>query len=107
MATVADFYTNTYLLTHQQRYQQATQLAMQEQQTAFAIAQMLNAQAINLDKQIKAIKDAETEDDFNKLMKAYGLQEQVRTSQDKRRIQIYNQVDDIFDIQRSLPTIII
>tara|TARA_R100000005_G_scaffold96064_1_gene80440 strand:- start:1706 stop:3370 length:1665 start_codon:yes stop_codon:yes gene_type:complete len=105
MATVADFYTNTYLLTHQQRYQQATQLAMQEQQTAFAIAQMLNAQAINLDKQIKAIKDAETEDDFNKLMKAYGMQEQVRTSQDKRRIQIYNQVNDIFDIQRSLPTI--
>ena len=105
MPSIADFYTNTYYNTHMQRYQQATQLAMQEQQTAFAIAQLLNQQAINLDKQIKAIKDAETEDDFNKLMKAYGLQEQVRSSQDKRRIQIYNQVNDIFDIQRSLPTI--
>ena len=105
MPSIADFYTNTYYNTHMQRYQQATQLAMQEQQTAFAIAQLLNQQAINLDKQIKAIKDAETEDDFNKLMKAYGLQEQVRSSRDKRRIQIYNQVDDIFDIQRSLPTI--
>ena len=70
MPSIAVFYTNTYYNTHMQRYQQATQLAMQEQQTAFAIAQLLNQQAINLDKQIKAIKDAETEDDFNKLMKA-------------------------------------
>ena len=105
MPSIADFYTNTYYNTHMQRYQQAMQLAMQEQQTAFAIAQLLNAQAINLDKQIKAIKDAGSEDDFNKLMKAYGLQEQVRSSRDKRRIQVYNQVNDIYDIQRSLPTI--
>jgi len=105
MPSIADFYTNTYYNTHMQRYQQAMQLAMQEQQTAFAIAQLLNAQAINLDKQIRQVKQAETEDDFNKLMKAYGLQEQVRSSRDKRRIQIYNQVNDIFDIQRSLPTI--
>ena len=33
MPSIADFYTNTYYNTHMQRYQQATQLAMQEQQT--------------------------------------------------------------------------
>ena len=75
MADIGSFYGNIYMETHMMRYQQSMKLAMQEQQNAMMVAQMLNATLINLDKQIKDVKGVTTGDDFNQLMKLYGMKQ--------------------------------
>jgi hypothetical protein len=105
MADIGSFYGNIYMETHMMRYQQSMKLAMQEQQNAMMVAQMLNATLINLDKQIKDVKGVTTGDDFNQLMKLYGMKQTSISEREKRQIQVYNQVNDIYDISRSLPTV--
>ena len=68
MADIGSFYGNIYMETHMMRYQQSMKLAMM-------VAQMLNATLINLDKQIKDVKGVTTGDDFNQLMKLYGMKQ--------------------------------
>ena len=105
MADIGSFYGNIYMETHMMRYQQSMKLAMQEQQNAMMVAQMLNATLINLDKQIKDVKGVTSGDEFNRLMKLYGMKQTSISEREKRQIQVYNQVNDIYDISRSLPTI--
>ena len=102
--TVADFYTSTYLQTHMQRYQYALQMAQQQQASSMAVAQMLNEQLKNIDNQIADIKGAKSSDQFNRLVKAYGLKQDVLSDKARRQIAVYNQVNDIWNIQASLPT---
>ena len=105
MSDIGSFYGNLYMETHMMRYQQSMKLALQEQQNAMMIAQMLNATLINLDKQIKNVKGATTTDDFNRLMKLYGMKQSSISEAEKRQLQVYRDINDIFDISRSLPTI--
>lgn len=105
MSDIGSFYGNLYMETHMMRYQQSMKLALQEQQNAMMIAQMLNATLINLDKQIKDVKGVTTTDDFNRLMKLYGMKQTSISEAEKRQLQVYRDVNDIFDISRSLPTI--
>jgi hypothetical protein len=70
MAPQADFYTNAYLTTHMKRYQMALQMVQQQKQSEFMIAQMLNDQIRNLDRQIASVKGAGSSSEFNQLIKA-------------------------------------
>ena len=105
MAPQAEFYTNAYLTTHMKRYQMALQMVQQQKQSEFMIAQMLNDQIRNLDRQIASIKGAGSSSEFNDLIKAYQLKQSVISDASKRQIQVYDQVEDMFDVSTSLPTI--
>lgn len=105
MADVGDFYTNAYLKTHMQRYQMALQMAEMQAQQQVVVAQMLAKQLAALEKQIADVKGVSTGKDFNALVKAYQLKQAVVSDKSKRQIQIYNQVNDIWDISGALPTL--
>lgn len=105
MAPQADFYTNAYLTTHMKRYQMALQMVQQQKQSEFMIAQMLNDQIRNLDRQIASVKGAGSSSEFNQLIKAYQLKQSVIGDATKRQIQVYDSVEDMFDVSTSLPTI--
>lgn len=103
--TVGQFYTSAYLQTHMQRYQLALQMAQQQAASQMVVAQMLNDQLRNLDKQIADIKGAKSSSELNSLIKAYQLKQSVMSDRARRQISIYDQVNDIFDVSSSLPTI--
>ena len=103
--TVGEFYTSVYLQTHMQRYQAALQMAQQQQAQQMIVAQMLNEQLKVLDRQISDLQGAKTSDDFNRLVKAYGLKQDVKADQARRQLAVYDQVNDIWNIAPSLPTI--
>jgi len=105
MADVGSFYTDAYLKTHMQRYQMALQMAEMQAQNEIVVAQMLAKQLAAIDKQIKDINKAGTGAEFNALVKAYQLKQAVISDKSKRQIQIYNQVNDIWDISGALPTL--
>ena len=105
MADVGDFYTNAYLKTHMQRYQMALQMAQMQAQNEIVVAQMLAKQLAAIEKQIADVRKAGTGAEFNALVKAYQLKQAVVSDKSKRQIQIYNQVNDIWDISGALPTL--
>jgi hypothetical protein len=103
--TVGEFYTSVYLQTHMQRYQAALQMAQQNQANQMIVAQMLNEQLKILDRQISDLQGAGSSDEFNRLVKAYGLKQDVQADKARRQLAVYDQVNDIWNIAPSLPTI--
>ena len=103
--TVGEFYTSVYLQTHMQRYQAALQMAQQNQAQQMIVAQMLNEQLKILDRQITDLQGAGSSDEFNRLVKAYGLKQDVQADRARRQLAVYDQVNDIWNITPSLPTI--
>ena len=102
---VADFYRITYIDTHLQRFNYAQQLVQQDIQQQFLVAQMLAEQMKNLDKQIRDIDEAQTKGQFDRLVKAYGLEQQVISDTQRRQLSVISTVDDLYRIDSSLASI--
>ena len=96
MATVAEWYRITYIDTHLQRFNDAQRLVQADIQQQFLVAQLLNEQIKNLDKQIQDINDAQSKGQFDRLVKAYGLEQQVISDTQRRQLSVISTVDDMF-----------
>jgi predicted transcriptional regulator len=105
MATVAEWYRITYIDTHLQRFNDAQRLVQADIQQQFLVAQLLNEQIKNLDKQIQDINDAQSKGQFDRLVKAYGLEQQVISDTQRRQLSVISTVDDMYRIDSSLASI--
>ena len=105
MATVAEWYRITYIDTHSQRFNDAQRLVQADIQQQFLVAQLLNEQIKNLDKQIQDINDAQSKGQFDRLVKTYGLQQQVISDTQRRQLSVISTVDDMYRIDSSLASI--
>jgi hypothetical protein len=102
--TYADFYTNTYMQTHYQRYQLALQMAQGETLRAMEVAQLLDRQIRNLQTAQARVTSSRSMSEFEANLKILSLENNVENAALQRQITVINNVEKQYNIDSTLPS---